>query len=93
MLDDKSDSGVCTTISSLTTSTTDGDFDSNILPDIDENEDFELNKLDDPDTNVLYQALEAAVMETLLELRHHRLNNNCVNVHNQEDEQIQTCRL
>ena len=47
------------------------DFESNSLLDIDEDDIKSINT-DDPDNELLCQSLEAALMETLIELRQHR---------------------
>ncbi len=67
-IDNQSDSGVFT--SSSITNFTD-DYESNSLLDTDEDYLQSINT-DDPDNELLCQSLEAALMETLLELRQHR---------------------
>jgi len=67
-IDNQSDSGVFT--SSSITNFND-DYESNSLLDTDEDYLQSINT-DDPDNELLCQSLEAALMETLLELRQHR---------------------
>jgi len=83
-IDNQSDSGVFT-ISSRTNFN--DDFESNSLLDIDEDYLQSINT-DDPDNELLCQSLEAALMETLIELRQRRSN-----MSNKDKEQSVITRL
>ncbi|CAF1423944.1 unnamed protein product [Rotaria magnacalcarata] len=75
MNDNQSDSGVFTLSSSATT-LTDSEFDANSFFDINNQDNCQSNLNDDTDEEFLCQSLENALMETLLELKQKRLNNN-----------------
>ncbi|CAF3421783.1 unnamed protein product [Rotaria socialis] len=75
MNDNQSDSGVFTHSSSATT-LTDSEFDANSFFDINNQDDCQSNLNDDTDEEFLCQSLENALMETLLELRQKRSNND-----------------
>lgn len=71
-IDNQSDSGVFTASSKTNFN---DDFESNSLLDIDEDSSQSISNLNDPDNELLCQSLEAALMETLIELRQLRTSN------------------
>lgn len=92
LFDNQSESGVFT--SSSQTTFTDEDIDINSLLEIDDN-DIESMSTNDADSQVLYQSLEAVLMETLLHLREQRkrLNSNRGDSLKTKDQQIMITRL
>lgn len=85
-IDDQSDSGVFT--SSSKTNFTE-DFESNSL--LDSDEDY-LQPIDmnDPESELLCQSLEAALVTTLLELRQFRANTFNTNISNKDEDVLVT---
>lgn len=88
-IDNQSDSGVFTTSSRTNFN---DDFESNSLYDIDEDY-FESINIDDPNSEILCQSLEVALMETLRELRQRRPNNHHINMMNKDKDQSIVTRL
>ncbi|CAF1116077.1 unnamed protein product [Rotaria sp. Silwood1] len=90
--DNQSDSGVITNSSSIT-NFTDYDIDSSSFFDINNEDDLQLHLTNDKDEEILCQSLETVLMETLIELRQKRINNNFRTLSIEENEQIESSRL
>jgi hypothetical protein len=85
-IDDQSDSGVFT--SSSKTNFTE-DFESNSLLDSDEDYSQPID-INDPESELLCQSLEAALVTTLLELRQFRANTFHTNISNKDEDVLVT---